>query len=463
MSTQDTIAALATPPGRSPCALIRVSGPAVPAVLAAILDTPPTVRGVHNATLHLPRAKAERTLERDPASEATPIAAVPCLPLPVSLLYFTAPHSYTTDTTVELQIPGNPHLIERVLDLVLSFDGVRLANPGEFTYRAHLAGQLTLDQAEGVAALIAADRDDELDAANELLRGTTGARYRAWSDELSTVLALVEAGIDFTDQEDVVPIAPSELSAKVATLRDAIAAHAGDPSEQRSGDPEVALVGPPSAGKSTLFNALLGQERSITDESPGTTRDVLAEPLDLSSELPGAGRVTLLDLPGLDLPGHDPSGSDTLEIAAQSSARDAAKAADLLIHCDPSGRFDPDPGLADRPTLRVRTKADLPGMADGDVAVCALDGFHLDTLRRAIADCAFARSGVPRHALALAEAAGSLGEALATIDPGARSLAEPELVAGAMRTALDQLGQITGDVTPDDVIGRVFAAFCVGK
>ena len=275
------------------------------------------------------------------------------------------------------------------------------------------------------------------------------------ADELALLLALVEAGIDFTDQEDVVPIHPADLVQKVGALRDAIAADAGDPVEARTDTPVVALVGPPSAGKSTLFNALLGRERAVTHDAPGTTRDAIAEPLTID----GAGTATLVDLPGLDR-----DAIDELDRAAQASALEHAARADLLIHCDPAGTFAADARLADRPTLRVRTKADLLHAPSTDLEVCALDGYHLDALARAIADRAFAHAAaVPRHARALAAAADALAEAIDTIDPEAPALAEPELTAGGMRTALDQLGQITGDITPDDVIGRVFSAFCVGK
>ncbi len=388
--------------------------------------------------------------------------AGPLLPLPIALLYNLAPHSYTTDHTAELLIPGNPHLIQRVLDLLLSFPTVRLAEPGEFTARAHFAGRLTLEEAEGVAFIIAADRDDELEAARNLLEGRTGDRYRAWTDTVATLLALVEAGIDFTDQEDVVPIPPADLVRKLDALHADLTAHAGDPKEQPATLPTVALVGPPSAGKSTLFNALLGRERAVTHESPGTTRDALAEPLDLSAEHPGTS-VTLLDLPGLDL-----APQTALDRSAQTAAIDAATHADLLLHCDPTGRFTPDPRLPPtKPTLRIRTKADLPGAPAGDLSICALDGFHLPALRRAIADHAHAGNAtgavLPRHARALGAAAHALADARATIDPTRHALPEPELTAGALRSALDHLGAITGAISPDDVLGRVFASFCVGK
>jgi tRNA modification GTPase len=445
----DTIAAVATPPGPSVRAIVRLSGPRVPDVLASILNPAPTTPGASTTRLRMPAGRAGQAAG---------------LELPVAVLLARAPHSYTADDTAELLLPGNPHLVQRVLDHLLTLAGVRLAEPGEFTARAHLAGKLTLEQAEGVAAIIAADRDDQLAAARDVLEGRAGERYLAWTSELTDLLALVEAGIDFTDQEDVVPIAPYSLARRLAALGDAIGSHAHAPSEQRADRPVAALVGAPSAGKSTLFNALLGRARAVVDEAPGTTRDALAEELDLSADAPGA-TVVLTDLPGLDADHANP-----LDRAAQDIAIAAARRADLLIHCDPAGRFEPDPRLADRPTIRVRTKADLrlpdPRVVDA-LDVCALDGFRLPALRRAIADHALAGDAagaiVPRHARALTTARDAIADAIHAIDPTEPALAEPELVAGGLRSALDHLGQLTGRVTPDDVIGRVFATFCVGK
>jgi len=469
MPHTDTITALASPPGRSPRAILRIAGPATQRILKTLLKEPPTTRGAFTTTLGLPthQTSPQRKQGTSPPSSSSfsPTsclrASVPsCLPVPCAVLHFPAPNSYTTDHVTELLLPGNSHLTKRVLDAVLACDApdhpVRLAEPGEFTQRAYLAGKLTLDQAEGVAALIAVDRDDEFDEARDLLAGTTGDRYRAWTDDLATMLALVEAGIDFTDQEDVVPIAPADLVTRINELHTSLRAHAGQPAEAHSESPVVALIGPPSAGKSTLFNALLGRERAVTDEAPGTTRDAIAEPL----RLQGGETVTLMDLPGLDITSADP-----LDREAQRRAIEAARRADLLIHCDPAGRFTPDPRLLDTPTLRVRTKADLLHASANELEVCALDGYHLHALRDAIADRAIARgsSVVPRHARALAAAAEALAAASDAVDPTAHALNEPELVAGALRDGLDQLGSITGTITPDEVIGRVFAAFCVGK
>lgn len=385
--------------------------------------------------------------------------------LPISLLLFHAPRSYTGQDAAEILLPGNPHLVSRVLERLIAA-GARQAEPGEFTARAYLAGKMPLDRAEAVAQLIAADRDADLDAAARLLEGKTGETYRNWTDRLAALLALVEAGIDFTDQDDVVPIAPADLAGALRALLTEIEAHTGGGSatERRTSEPRVVLVGPPNAGKSTLFNALLGRRRAVTSETPGTTRDVLDEPLDLSDQHPGADVVRLLDLPGLDR--HASSAPDR---AAQRHAIDAIRSAAVLVCCDPAGRFDahrPDSSAA---VISVRTKADLHlcSTDDAQFAVCALDGWRLDALRRAIADIALNPPGgeavVPRHRRALVRAADSCRVALSSFDPEALVFEEPEILADPLRVALDSLGSVCGRVPPDDVIGRIFASFCVGK
>ncbi|USN99025.1 MAG: 50S ribosome-binding GTPase [Phycisphaeraceae bacterium] len=465
MQTDDTIAAIASAAGRAPRAIVRISGPETRTILAALLDPLPNHPGAHTARMTLAPLPVPPSCLCASVPPCLPTPVPPCLPL--SLLLFHAPRSYTGQDGAELLIPGNPHLAERVLAALLEA-GARQAEPGEFTARAYLAGKMTLDQAEAVSQFIAAERDGELDAAAALLSGETGVLYRGWTDRLATMLALVEAGVDFTDQEDVVPIAPARLAVDLGDLIGEIEAHTGGRSagEQSSAEPTVALVGPPNAGKSTLFNALLGRPRAVTSETAGTTRDVLDEPFDLSHEHAGSGVVRLLDLPGLD-----PSVTGHVDRTAQRHALDAATRADLLIHCDPTGRFDSDlrADASSRPILRVLTKADLALAADASrqLAVCAIDGWHLAALRHAIADLALTPPGggavVPRHRRALARAADACRGAFASIDPDARTFAEPEILADALRSGLDELGSVCGRVLPDDIIGRIFASFCVGK
>lgn len=453
VQTGDTIIACATAPGLGVRAIVRLSGAAAFAVVEAICAgdaNEKRARGVRAA-----RCRVGGRFE------------IPCL-----IASFPGPRSYTGEDVVEIAVVGNPTLVERLIASAIgAAGGVRMAGPGEFTARAYLNERLTLAQAEGIASLIAAQGADELVEARRLLSGERGDLYRAFADEAMTLLALVEAGIDFTDQEDVVAITGADLRRRAIGLASRIEDVLGSVSgaEARSDLPRVALAGVPNAGKSTLFNALLGRRRAVVSDEAGTTRDVLEETLDLSRDISGGGEVLLCDTPGVDA-----DSNDAVDAQAQEASRGFVAEADVVVWCDPTGRFEGgELGGATRARLiRVRTKADLPHgrMEAGAIEVSALDGFHLPSLRRAIADAAWGggsggvKSGVlPRHRRALRTAAIEFRGIEAELPENGRNIAEPELIAGRLRGALDCLGELTGRMTPDDVIGRVFATFCVGK
>ncbi|MGH7242774.1 MAG: tRNA modification GTPase [Phycisphaerales bacterium] len=452
MQSGDTIIACATAPGLSARAIVRLSGGNAFEVVRVLGGLPETHR-------------FERCVSamRVAVGESS---RVPCL-----VAVFAGPRSYTGEDVVEIALPGNPTLIERVIACAIGATaGVRMAGPGEFTARAYLNERLTLAQAEGVASLIAAQGADELVEARRLLSGERGEQYRGFADEAMTLLALVEAGIDFTDQEDVVAISGADLRRRAGTLASQIEGVVGSAAgeEARSELPRVALAGAPNAGKSTLFNALLGRRRAVVSDEAGTTRDVLEERLDLSRDISGGGEVLLCDTPGVDA---DSNGE--IDARAQEASRTFLGAADVVVWCDSSGRFAAEEMSvsARARVIRVRTKADLPHgkSGAGAIEVSALDGFHLPSLRRALADGAWGRTGsaesgvLPRHRRALRAAAMELRVVETELASAGRSLGEPELAAGRLRAALDCLGELTGRMTPDDVIGRVFATFCVGK
>ena len=433
-----TIAACSTPPGRSRLALVRLSGP----------EAFEAARSIGMTLSH--NRSVQRTGVR--VGDAT---------LPVQALTSPGPGSYTGEDTVEIVIPGNPALIRLVIDALVSHGRVREAGPGEFTSRAFANGRLTLEQAEGVALAIASESESELTSARALLEGRTGARYRDWADRITLLLALIEAGTDFADQEDVTAIEPDDLRSRCGDLCEEMRRWGAEPRESRSGRPSVVMVGHPSAGKSTLFNALLGRRRAVTDPRPGTTRDALVEVLDLSLDAPGAGQIDLVDLPGI---GPDP--------AERGRIAERARAADAIIVCDPAGVFAAlgEIGLDEdsRFLVRVRTMADMPGRGFGErvpgLPVCALDGRNIVVLRRALADLAFgAGSGAassvvaPRHARSLRRCADAL---VAAADASAVG---DELVAQELRAALDAIGELVGRVDSDDVLARVFSSFCIGK
>jgi tRNA modification GTPase len=392
--------------------------------------------------------------------------------LPVVAWAGLGPGTFSGHDVVEVLVPGGSAVLSAVHDAILVRGreaglAVRLAEPGEFSARAYLHGRMSLERAEGLAAFIGARSGSDLRAAEHCRSGRLGAEVRAWADELAHVLALVEAGIDFSDQEDVQSIALAEVRRRLRSLDAAWGERlAGSgPMESAGLRPRVVLAGAPSAGKSTLFNALLGRARSVVDAEPGTTRDVLAEPW---SPVPGVG-AELVDLAGLGPEAHGaPGAGDRPEF--ERRALEAIASAAVVVWCDPSGRFEAGGSLDAAPTarvVRVRTKADLPAAGAAGVeglAVCALDGYQLGALRRAIADAVASPAGEPasgmprlliRHAWAVRQARAALVPAL--------ERAEPEVIAGALRSALDALGDVAGQISPDQILGRIFSTFCVGK
>lgn len=452
VDTVSTILAVASPPGRALRGVIRVSGSDALTLFEPHLamDQPLSMlRGLHPSRLHLERVE-----------------------LPAFILIAPAPRSYTGENCLELQATGNPVLLERIIDGLL--DSARLRNlearraePGEFTARAYLNGKMDLVQAEGVEATIAACSDAQLRAAGLLRDGSLGKFARQLADNLASALALVEAGIDFTDQEDVVAITPGDLQKRLSPLHDQIDAQLKRSvgMEHLEEIPWVVLQGRPNAGKSTLFNALLGHERAVVSQIAGTTRDVLAEPLTIDTAH-GKAEVMLVDLAG--------AAEEESEInrKMQTAAGEALRRAELILYCVPCGENIPN---VQGKEIVVQTKGDLQKRIKSyNLVVSAKSGAGLDELRtlitRRMADRAVSLEADlmalrPRHDAALRSARNNLGEALELVSPEKDEyrLTSPELVASSMRGALDDLAALAGDITPDEVLGRVFASFCVGK
>lgn len=400
----------------------------------------------------------------------------PCL-----TLLFPAPRSYTGQDVIEIALPGNPTMIDRVASLALDH-GARQAEAGEFTARAWMNSRMTLTQAEGVAATIAAASDAQLRAAQALRGNRLGRVAAGLCDRLADALALVEAGIDFTDEEDVVAINPADLAQRLDELAreidDTLSRSIG--SESLSALPRVVLVGEPNAGKSTLYNALLARKRAVVSGRAGTTRDAIAEPMHLDPGDPLSPEVLLMDIAGLD---DSPLGLNPL---MQRAAREAIAGADLLVALEAPDAALPSQALAAAlrlahaaaPVVAVRSKADLassaPRGAGGGMRVSALTGEGLAALRRRIAEVltdrlaapsAEALALLPRHEQLLREARVHLGAAhsLAGRQEASRTLRDAEIIAASMRSALDALGALAGAVSPEDVLGRIFAGFCIGK
>jgi tRNA modification GTPase len=437
---QDTIVALSTAPGPGARAVIRLSGPAALAVVRTVFRGPPVEAGKHrlyDGQVELPQV---------PQS------------LPGSLLVSPGPHSYTGQDLVEIHTVSSPPLVELLIAACLGA-GARAAQPGEFTMRAFLAGKLDLTRAEAVLGVIEASGRDELKQALAQLAGGMVRPLHELRDDLLNLLADVEAGLDFAD-EDLQFVGQRELLqrltkglALVTLLRRQLDQRAVSDRPFR-----VALAGRPNAGKSSLFNALAGGPAALVSSEPGTTRDYLVRRLDL----PGAA-VELIDTAGLR-----PT-TNGIEGHAQKLGREQAKQADLVLLCAPAGRAD-DAELAmlkqtEPPVLAVATKCDLAPAAVGWLATSAVTGGGLPALRRVLAERA-ARHLRPALAPSLSRCRHHVDACLDHLRR-AHALAleqdPPELVALELRGGIDALGAMVGAVYTDDLLDRIFSRFCIGK
>jgi len=448
MDTNSTIVAPATPTASGARAVVRLSGAhafdAIDQLAATSIDRR---RGVGPIRLHLPVGEL-------------PTLAI-CLP---------GPTSYTGEDTIELFAPGSPTLVGAVMRSLLAIPNVRHAEAGEFSARAYLNGRLTLEQAEGVAATIAAVTDRQLDASHRLLTGQSGRRYAALVDDLASALALVEAAADFAEEEHVVPINAGDLLSRLVVMQDALNAELRSRRgrESAAARPLVVLAGAPNAGKTSLFNALFGRTRAVTSETEHATRDAIIEPLALDHPTIGRIDCDLADLPGLPNMAQRPLDSD--EQASVRSVIDATmERADVILLCDATGTFNwPTTGT----TIRVRTKADsIDAEVPGDIAVSVRTGLNLDLLRLALAEAIKSAQQdaiaglLPRHHALASRASEALSRATASVlhNPPQGPPLDGELAAAEIRLALDALGELGGHVSPDEVLGRIFASFCVGK
>jgi tRNA modification GTPase len=387
--------------------------------------------------------------------------------LPVTLALWPAPRTYTGQDVVEIHLVGSPPLLSQVLSHCLT-RGARHAEPGEFTLRAFLSGRIDLTRAEAVLGVIEAANPAQLDAALEQLAGGLSGPILVWRDRLLDLVAHLEANLDFTEEPDVDPLGRAALAEELDRAAEDLQAIVRrlEDRDRPEGYPRVVLVGPPNAGKSRLFNALLGRDRAIVSPQAGTTRDYLTAVCDCDGLT-----VELVDTAGIE-PADDAIGRQ-----AQAHRAHQADRADLLLDCrsiEAEADRNVCPTVAARgPAVRVWTKCDLssPRPEDGGSAsrlpTSAATGAGLEVLRVAIGERL--RSQVSQGNLPVGTAArcrGSLLSAEAALRSAAESLLAgggDELVAFDLRLALEELGKVVGAVVTDEILDRIFRRFCIGK
>lgn len=451
----DTIAALSTPPGESGIAVVRMSGPNVLNILSQIFSGNTGRRSPadfeHRRTYH-------GHIIRD---DGTPIDEVVCA-------IARAPESYTGEDTVEISCHGNTLIVRRLLELLFG-SGARAAEAGEFTRRAFINGKMDLIQAEAVADLIHARSDLQRRVAQEQLAGGLSRRIDRLADEMLAMLGLIEANIDFIEAD----IDTLDVTACLATLErhraelDALLDHAAMARPFHGGF-RVAIVGPVNAGKSSLFNRLLGDNRAIVTEVPGTTRDVLREPIVIDGVL-----FTVHDTAGIR------GTEDRVESIGVDRAREAMERADVVILVvDLSSVSAPEwPLLPEAHTIVALNKCDVAAGHDDPalrpdvraVRTSALTGQGLDELRKSLVECVGRDrlNWIARERIVLNERlVALLGEALRRLDALEANLrvnTPLEILAVDARELLRQYEAATGKRYEDGLLDVIFSRFCIGK
>ncbi|MEX0337614.1 MAG: tRNA uridine-5-carboxymethylaminomethyl(34) synthesis GTPase MnmE [Arenibacterium sp.] len=426
----DTIFALATAPGKSGVAVIRVSGDLAFDAAYRICGTRPGQRGMRVVTFRDGEMELDQGL----------------------LLSFKAPASFTGQDIVEFQLHGSIAIVKAVLLALGAIDGLRLAEPGEFTRRALENGKLDLAQVEGLADLIESETEAQRRQAQRVFTGALGQKVEAWRSKLIRAAALIEATIDFADEDVPEDVAP-EVGVLLQDVRDELQQETDGiaVSERIRSGFEVAIVGAPNVGKSTLLNALAGRDAAITSEVAGTTRDVIEVRMDLRG-LP----VTLLDTAGVR------DTDDLVENIGVARAKVRAEAADLRVFLVEKGG---------EPVLEPK-KGDLVIVAKADLhlsetnAVSGKTGRGIDRLVDSIAEILSDRSaeaGVAtrdRHRISMRQAINALDESVQILASGPDQY---DIAAFAMRRAIAALESVVGRVDVENLLDEIFASFCLGK
>ena len=469
----DTIAAIATAPGAAGLAVVRVSGTDALAISDAVFRGTKPLAEAPGHTLHHGWAVWPEVPNAGGGVGATGDARLD----EVVAAVFRGPRSYTREDVIELSCHGGRLPAERVLAALLRA-GARLARPGEFTLRAFLNGRLDLAQAEAVADLIHAETESARELALSQLAGELSERLDEISERLMDALGEVEARVDFAEDVggievpahviDAIGAADAALAGLLDGARYARAVREGV---------RLPLIGRPNVGKSSLFNALVGEERAIVTATPGTTRDRVSEAIEVAGI-----RVTLSDTAGLREAGEP---IEAIGIARAQQALSESRAALWVV--DGSSRLEPEDRwiasqLVEKRVMVALNKRDLGSVVEASdlepllnsarrrhvVAVSATQGDGVDQLKRALADLldsdhnAGALSGAvanPRHVEALGRARQALGRAATA----GRAGTPGEIVALELRESLEAIGEVTGRTVGEDLLDRIFSRFCIGK
>ena len=447
-SNTETIAAIATPAGRGGIGIVRISGPKVPAIAAELVGSLPKPR------------RAEFRTFRDGEGEAIDAGLT---------LYFAAPASFTGEDVLELHAHGGRVVLDLLLQRALAL-GARLARPGEFSERAFLNDKLDLAQAEAVADLIDSGTVQAARAAVRSLRGAFSLQVLELVESITALRAYVEAAIDFPEEE-VDFLSEGDVAGRLMRIRErfeSLAAAARQGSLLREGL-TVVIAGRPNAGKSSLLNYLAGHEAAIVTDIPGTTRDLLHEHLSLDG----------LPLHLVDTAGLRESGDAVEQEGVRRAKREMQSADHVLLLVDAALGLTPEDERllkdlpAGIPVTRVFNKIDIVGVTlkreeteeGAQLYLSAKTGEGVEQLREHLKQAAGfvaaggdALSARQRHLEALARARMNLESA------GAHAAARAgELLAEELRLAQQALGEITGEVTSEDLLGKIFASFCIGK
>lgn len=436
MNNNDTICALATAPGGA-IGIIRISGPQTLEILSHVFSGKGDIRTFSANTIHY-----GCIIDADAVTQHQ-------IPLDEALVsIFKAPHSYTGEDSVEISCHGSRYILNRVLELLIQ-NGCRMAEPGEFTKRAYLNGKIDLSQAEAVADLIASSNKTTHQMAMSQLRGRFSSELSELRDKLLKLTSLLELELDFSDHEDLEFADRTELMAlarhtdtHITRLADSF--HAGN--ALKNGIP-VAIVGAPNVGKSTLLNALLGEERAIVSDIQGTTRDAIEDTINLQGVT-----FRFIDTAGIR---HT---DDTIEQMGIERSIAAAQRARIVIMMTQPGVPYPEMTIReDQTVIRIENKTE---------AFQAKFGIGLDKLKQeliaAIPSCSESDIIVTnaRHYEALCRA----HEHLLRVISGLQQDLSGDLLSEDLRLTLDTLAEITGgQITPNEVLGNIFKHFCVGK